>query len=120
MPHPSDAHTDHKKIFDATSSSTKTFRYPFIQKIFCYETLSETGYGLSSLNKKKIFSPNSYINITNFLDKKIKIAKIYKNEFRNHPFPRSIKSIKSNAVIRGAESNNKYAEAFELLRCIER
>ena len=35
LPHPSDAHTDHKKIFDATSSSTKTFRYPFIQKIFC-------------------------------------------------------------------------------------
>jgi len=48
--------------------------------------------------------------------KKIKIAKIYKNEFQNHPFPQSIKSIKSNAVIMGAESNNKYVEAFELLR----
>jgi len=119
IPHPSDAHTDHKKIFQAVSATTKVFRYPYIKKILSYETLSETGYGLSTQNNKKNFFPNYYINIEKFFDKKIKIANIYKKEFKKHPFPRSIVGIKALARIRGAESNNKFAEAFELLRNIE-
>tara|TARA_B100000965_G_scaffold164206_1_gene136693 strand:+ start:8274 stop:8945 length:672 start_codon:yes stop_codon:yes gene_type:complete len=119
IPHPIDAHTDHKIIFEAVSATTKVFRYPYIKKILSYETLSETGYGLTSQKDKKNFFPNYYVNISKFLKKKINIARIYKKEFKKHPFPRSILAIKSLARIRGAESNNKFAEAFELLRNIE-
>jgi len=41
--------------------------------------------------------------------------KIYKSEFKKHPFPRSPESIRSLASIRGSESGYKYAEAFKLL-----
>ena len=119
IPHYSDAHTDHQKIYSAISATTKTFRYPFIRKILCYETISETGYGLKINRKKNEFSPNYYVRIDKFLKKKIEIAKIYKTEIKKHPFPRSLKSIRSLATIRGAESNNKFAEAFELLKFIE-
>lgn len=119
VPHPSDAHTDHKKVFQAISATTKVFRYPYIKRILSYETLSETEYGLTTHKNKKGFIPNYFVNIDKFIDKKIKIAKIYKTEIKKHPFPRSIIGIKALASIRGAQSNNKFAEAFELLRNIE-
>lgn len=117
LPHPSDAHSDHKVVFDVVSSSTKSFRFKSIKKILCYETLSETGYGLKI--KNSYFEPNYYVDISKFLQKKIEISKIYKSEFKKHPFPRSTRSIISNALIRGAESGFKFAEAFELLRNLE-
>jgi LmbE family N-acetylglucosaminyl deacetylase len=119
LPHISDAHTDHQKIFSAISACTKTFRYPYINKLLCYETISETGYGIVSKKKRTSFNPNYYVNIDNFIKKKIKIAKYYKTEIKKHPFPRSIKNLRSLAILRGAESNNKFAEAFELLKFIE-
>ena len=119
VPHPSDAHTDHKKVFQAISATTKVFRYPYIKKILSYETLSETEYGLTALRNKKGFMPNYFVNIEKFFDKKIKIVNLYKKEFKRHPFPRSILGVKALARIRGAQSNNKFAEAFELLRNIE-
>ena len=42
LPFKDDVHSDHKYIFDAAYSCTKTFRYPFIKKIYMMETLSET------------------------------------------------------------------------------
>jgi hypothetical protein len=41
--------------------------------------------------------------------------KIYKSEIKKHPFPRSAKAISSLAIIRGSESNYKYAEAYKLI-----
>jgi hypothetical protein len=45
--------------------------------------------------------------------------KTYKSEIKKHPFPRSVESIKSLAILRGAESNFKYAEAFLNIKKIE-
>ena len=39
--------------------------------------------------------------------------KIYNDEIHEHPFPRSIKLIKSLAELRGSESGFEYAEAFQ-------
>ena len=65
--------------------------------------------------KRKIFTPNVYFNITNQLKDKLRLAKIYKSEFKKHPFPRSLESIKALAVLRGSESGYKYAESFKLI-----
>ena len=118
IPHNTDAHSEHQKIYDAVSSSVKIFRSPFVLRVLSYETISETGYGLNF--KKKFFYPNVYINISNEIKKKLEILKIYKSELSKHPFPRNLDQVKSLAKIRGAESNNNYAEAFELLRFIEK
>jgi N-acetylglucosamine malate deacetylase 1 len=73
VPHPSDSHSDHQTVFKAVSSCTKTFRYPYIKKILCYETLSETGYGLKIKNGTKSFEPNYYVDISKFMKKKLKL-----------------------------------------------
>ena len=114
LPFQEDVHTDHKKIFEASYSCTKSFRYPFIKKIYMMETLSETEFAPSI--EKKWFIPNTYVDISKYISKKIQIMKIYKGEFNKHPFPRSEKSIKALATFRGSTSGCKFAESFVLLK----
>ncbi len=114
LPFKEDVHTDHKKIFEASYSCTKSFRYPFIKKIYMMETLSETEFAPSL--KKESFIPNTFVDISKHINKKIKIIKVYKSEIGNHPFPRSEKNIKSLAIYRGSTSGCKFAESFILLK----
>lgn len=112
MPYINDVHTDHYIIGKVLQSLIKWFRYPSLKKVLIYETLSETNFNFASQNK---FQPNTFNNITDFIDKKINIMKIYKSELKEHPFPRSEDSIKALAVLRGSQSGHKYAEAFNLI-----
>ena len=49
LPFKGDIHGDHRGIFNAAYSCTKSFRYPFIKKIYMMETLSETEFAISYL-----------------------------------------------------------------------
>lgn len=114
LPFAGDIHSDHKIIFETSYSCTKIFRYPFIKKIYMMETLSETEFSPSISNN--VFIPNTFINITNFINKKIQIMKIYKSEFSIHPFPRSELSIRGLASLRGSTSGYNFAESFMLVK----
>ena len=113
VPHFSDVHSDHKIVSEVISSSTKNFRFPFIKKILAYEVLSETDY---NLNRKQVFFPNYYEDITKFLTKKKNAMKIYKSETKSFPFPRSMKTIDALARLRGSQIGKNAAESFEILR----
>lgn len=112
--YPGDIHSDHKVVFDATMSCTKWFRYPFVESVYLYETLSETDFSINPDTNG--FRPNVYINISNYLEKKIEIMEIYHSEIGDFPFPRSGKAIRSLAYLRGAASGFEAAEAFMLLK----
>ena len=114
LPFKSDVHSDHRSIFEASYSCTKSFRYPFIKKIYMMETLSETEYAPSL--KEDSFIPNTFVDISAYMNKKIKLMQIYKNEFGNHPFPRSEKNIRALGTLRGATCGYEYAESFILLK----
>lgn len=114
LPFKGDVHSDHRKIFEASYSCTKAFRYPFVKKIYMMETLSETEFAPST--KEDSFIPNVFIDISDFMDKKLEIVKVFKSEIEEHPFPRSIKNIKALATFRGASAGAKYAESFILLK----
>ena len=64
---------------------------------------------------RRLFVPNTFIEITKYLNKKIKIMNIYKSEIHSHPFPRSEVSIQSLSYLRGSQCGVKSAEAFELI-----
>ena len=114
LPFNSDVHSDHRKIFEAAYSCTKSFRYPFIKNIYMMETLSETEFSPSL--KEQSFIPNSFVDISEFLEQKLKIMEVYKSELQEHPFPRSLENIKALATYRGATCNSQYAESFMLLK----
>ena len=46
--------------------------------------------------------------------------KIFESEIDEHPFPRSIENIKALAHFRGASIGAHYAEAFQLLKYIDK
>ena len=54
--------------------------------------------------------------VVNYLEKKIEILQVYKNEIGISPFPRSIEAVKGLAAYRAATCNCKYAEAFKILK----
>jgi len=111
--HCNDVHSDHRVAFDAIYSCTKSFRYPFITKILMYETLSETEFAPALPCAS--FIPNVYVDITDYLDQKIEIMKLYETELMEEPYQRSISSIEALARFRGSRAGVKYAEAFMLL-----
>jgi len=113
IPHPSDIHTDHRIVFNAVASCTKWFRYPYIKRILAYETLSETDF---SLCIEPCFQPNVFMNISPFINDKLRAMSIYSSELETFPFPRSHEAIRSLAAIRGAASGFDAAEAFMLLK----
>ncbi len=117
LPFKGDVHSDHRKIFEASYACTKSFRSPFIKKIYMVETLSETEFSLSTPDSS--FIPNVFVDISEFLEEKLEIMKIYKNEISKHPFPRSLKNIEALATFRGATAGCRYAESFMLLKEIQ-
>ena len=113
LPHPSDVHTDHRIVFDAATSCTKWFRYPSVNRVLAYETLSESDFGLGT---NQSFRPNVFVDIEPFLSEKLRAMDIYASELGAFPFPRSHEAIRALATLRGAASGFRAAEAFELLR----
>jgi LmbE family N-acetylglucosaminyl deacetylase len=79
-----------------------------------YETISETEFAPPLCCNA--FIPNSFSDISEYIERKISIIKIYDDQLGEHPFPRSIENIKALATFRGATSGVKYAEAFMILK----
>lgn len=114
----SDAHSDHRILFDAVAACTKSFRYPFIKQVLMYECLSETEFAPAL--PEKVFLPNYYVDVSDFFEAKLRIMQIFESELGQHPFPRSIDNIKAIAHFRGASVGVHYAEAFQLIKYIDK
>ncbi len=110
----SDAHSDHRVVFDAVMACTKSFRYPFLREVLMYECLSETEFAPSL--PEKVFMPNCFVDISEQMEEKLTLMKVYESELGEHPFPRSERNIKALATYRGASCGVEYAEAFQILK----
>lgn len=114
LPDYNDAHSDHKVVFEWCHACTKTFRYPFVRQVMTMEILSETDFG----KPYSPFIPNYFVDISNYMDKKIEAMKIYDTELGEFPFPRSIKNMEALSTLRGAMCGGQYAEGFRLIKMI--
>jgi LmbE family N-acetylglucosaminyl deacetylase len=114
----SDAHSDHLITFKAVMACTKSFRYPFIKKVFMYECISETEFGAAL--PENHFMPTYFVDISPYLIEKIAILSIYESEIGEHPFPRSNRNVEALATFRGATAGVEYAEAYQILKYIDK
>ena len=111
--HFADLNVDHRTVFEAILTACRPTGFP-VKEIICFEILSSTEWTFSY-----DFKPNYFINIENELASKIKAMKIYKNEVRKFPHPRSIENIKISAKRWGAVCGFNAAEAFQVIRKFE-
>lgn len=113
IPFPGDIHTDHRITYEASLACTKWFRYPSVRRVLAYETLSETDLATAP---HPPFQPNVFVDIGQYLERKIEIMNIYSEEIGEFPFPRSDDAIRALAAVRGTSCGVKAAEAFLLLK----
>ncbi|NBP02656.1 MAG: PIG-L family deacetylase [Proteobacteria bacterium] len=107
----SDNHQHHKILYNAISVATRPQNNNNIKKIYAGEVISSfnQSYGV----ERNKFTPNYYEVLTDHnLNKKIEALKKYKLEIQNYPHSRSPETLKAWAIVRGAECNSSYAEAF--------
>jgi LmbE family N-acetylglucosaminyl deacetylase len=114
LPYRNDAHSDHAAVFDATTSCCKSFRHQSVKRVYAYETLSETEFGLRPDDPG--FRPNLFIDISDRLERKIQILNLYAGEMGTFPFPRSEECVRAQAVLRGSQAGAHAAEAFMVLK----
>lgn len=117
-PNRSDAHSDHRVLFDAVMACTKSFRYPYIKRVLLYECLSETEFAPAL--HERLFLPNYFVDISDYFEKKLEIINIYASELGDHPFPRSLENIRALATYRGAVAGVQFAEAFQMIMNIDK
>jgi N-acetylglucosamine malate deacetylase 1 len=104
-----DINKDHFLINQSTAVITRPGK-SYLEKIYEYEVLSSTEW-----QRDSAFIPNTYVNITSYIKKKIESFKQYKTEVRKYPHPRSPEGVKILARYRGLQSGYLFAEAFKLL-----
>lgn len=110
LPNRSDVHSDHRIGFTAAYATTKNFRKPFIEQILMYETLSETEFAPAL--PENSFVPNTFVDITEFMKRKLEIVRMYGTELMPDPYPRSIHAVKGLAAYRGSRIGVQFAESF--------
>jgi len=115
--HHGDLNIDHQVTNKAVFTAARPIGNYSVKKILTFEVLSSTEW--HSKNRRDIFGPNIYIDISKTIGKKLSAMQCYKSELRPYPHPRSLEGIKILAKKRGLEVGLKYAEAFYLARSIE-
>ncbi len=110
-------HSDHDVNYDHTivSRSASVIGRPLQKKtklIVC-ETLSSTEWG------SRPFAASLYVDISEFLSKKIEAMRVYEKELRPYPHPRSLEGIEIKAKQRGLEVGCAAAEAYQVVRWFE-
>lgn len=115
IPDKTDLHIDHKVIFHASMVALRPIQKHQVKYIMSYETLSETEW------EDEQFNPNFFVSLSdNDVMQKIKAFKKYKSQNMSSNHPRSSNGILNLAKYRGQFINSKYAEAFKLIRGINR
>ena len=115
LPYGNDIHKDHQCIYQASLVACRPINNNLVKNILCYETLSETEWGLDS------FHPNYYEVLSNVdINNKISAFKEYKSQIKDNFHPRSKNGIKNLAKYRGNNISQENAEAFKIIRIISK
>jgi len=116
VPFVGDIHLDHKLTFLSAMVASRPAAKHKVKYVYAYETLSETNWGAPYISPA--FTPNVFIDIAKYLDKKLEAFACYENQVKEFPHERSIKNLENLARLRGAQAGCDAAEAFVLIRSI--
>lgn len=105
-----DIHDDHELVAKAGLVAARHKDY--VEKVFSYEIPVTIVF--SKIRNNQI-NYNYFVDISDFIEKKLVAMSLYRSELKKLPHPRSIEGLKILARERGLISGFKYAEAFGLL-----
>lgn len=109
-----DANLDHRIVYDCTLVATRPLPGNGVRRVLSYEIGYTNHFGVPS--GASMFQPTVFVDISNYLDKKIGAMRFYETELRLSPHPRNVDSIRLVAKERGLCVGYEAAECFELVR----
>ena len=113
--YPGDLNDDHMHVARSCMAASRLFQHssdlPPIKTLHFMEILSSTDWAFPSGNVP--FSPNLYVEITDYIEIIIKALSCYRKVMREFPHPRSREVLIGLAAYRGGQSGQKYSEAFQ-------
>lgn len=117
--HGGDVNIDHQKTFEAVITATRPMENESVCKVITFETMSGTEWRASS--DPRHFTPNLFIEIDESgLKAKVSAMESYEYERRTYPHPRSPGALKIRAQMWGVANGVQMAEAFQIVRSIEK
>jgi len=118
LPHRGDIHHDHRAVFNAGLVASRPVNNCSVRNIFTYETVSETEWAPPFGDDA--FIPQLFVDITDEFSSKIEAIRCYVSQIREFPNPRSARSLEALANHRGSTVNVAFAEAFMIIRMIQK
>lgn len=107
-----DLNIDHQYTYQAVVTATRPMPGTKKVDLYTFETLSSTEWSA----KNNRFSPQRFVDVTEYIDVKVKALEYYEMEMREYPHPRSLEGVKILAQYRGLEVGQLFTEAFEVVR----
>ena len=111
-----DIHRDHVEVFSAGLVATRPLPDSTVREVYAYEIGTTAHYGRPDAG----LAPNVYIDISDHMQTKLEAMACYASELRELPHPRSLEGLKIIARERGLAIGVEYAEAFQLVRLVEK
>jgi LmbE family N-acetylglucosaminyl deacetylase len=110
--HGSDTNVDHRIVREASDAAVRPMNGRRLEEVRAFEVPSSTEWNFT----REPFCPNVFVALSeNQLKKKIHSLRAYRSEIRTFPHPRSPQYLEALARVRGGQSGNRAAEAFELV-----
>lgn len=113
--HPGDLNDDHVQTSKACLAAARLFQRRVdiepLEALYFMEILSSTDWAFPAAGK--CFSPDSFFDISNTLELKLKALSCYRNVVRDRPHPRSKAVLTGHAAYRGGQCGYLFAEAFQ-------
>jgi len=112
--HSGDMNIDHQLTHKAVMTACRPTPELSVKEIYTFEVISSTDWGFDD-NK---FTPNFFVDISSYLDLKMKALEVYGIEMRDSPHSRSKDHCRSLAIHRGHSVGLNAAEAFMAIRIL--
>lgn len=114
-----DLNIDHQYTARAVLTATRPIGDCCVEEIYAFETLSSSEWSFD-YSAQSPFSPNVFIDINEYYDKKEQAMSCYRSELCEFPHPRSLEGMDVLSKTRGMAAGMERAEAFMLIRkCVK-
>lgn len=113
--HHGDLNVDHRITHQAVMTACRPIPGSSVKEIYAFEVMSSTEWNTSM---PAPFVPNYFVDISEFLETKLKALEAYRLEMREAPHSRSVEHLDHLAQHRGNSVGVDAAEGFVVVRAI--
>jgi len=114
--HHGDLNVDHRVTHQTVMTACRPVPGNSVREILTFEVMSSTEWATPGF---ATFVPNAFVDISDYVQKKLEALAAYEMEIRPTPHSRSIAHLEALAKHRGHCVGVEAAEAFEVVRLVE-